>query len=390
MSQSPLQWTIDPPATEVAEPATSRRMAFEFRGKGSEYFRIWIVNLLLSILTLGIYSAWAKVRRMRYFYGNTFLDGHAFGYHAPATAILKGRLIVFAGYLAFFIGLQVYEPLILGWLPLAAIGLPWVLMRSRRFQLRMTSWRNVRFGFRGRYGAAMNAYVGWHIAAAVVLGIYILLDPKPTFMVVAAAVLAILYPFWVHKRVEYSLDNADFGREPFSFLAGSESFYVMCGVTAALSVGAYFGFFYAAFSIPGLIEYVPYQRPDVLYDLITDGPKGWALLLGGVIVAVAIAAMYRAWFLNISFGKVMVRLHELRSKVNVFALIWIKVSNLVLLLATLGLYHPFAKVRLIRYQMSCMYLEGSGNFGEFMAGEHADTGALGEEAGDFFNVDLGL
>ena len=27
---------------------------FEFTGKGWEYFRIWIVNLLLTIVTLGI------------------------------------------------------------------------------------------------------------------------------------------------------------------------------------------------------------------------------------------------------------------------------------------------------------------------------------------------
>jgi uncharacterized membrane protein YjgN (DUF898 family) len=38
---------------------------FEFRATGSEYFRIWIVNLLLTLVTLGVYSPWAKVRRLR-------------------------------------------------------------------------------------------------------------------------------------------------------------------------------------------------------------------------------------------------------------------------------------------------------------------------------------
>jgi Zn-dependent protease with chaperone function len=47
-----------------------------FTGKGSEYFGIWIVNLLLTILTLGFYSPWAKVRRMHYFYRNTQLAGN--------------------------------------------------------------------------------------------------------------------------------------------------------------------------------------------------------------------------------------------------------------------------------------------------------------------------
>ena len=40
----------------------ARKLPLEFRGNGYEYFRIWIVNILLTIMTLGIYSAWAKVR----------------------------------------------------------------------------------------------------------------------------------------------------------------------------------------------------------------------------------------------------------------------------------------------------------------------------------------
>ena len=58
---------------------------FYFTGTGGEYFRIWIVNLILSILTLGIYSAWAKVRTNRYFYGNTQVDDTGFEYHAKRS-----------------------------------------------------------------------------------------------------------------------------------------------------------------------------------------------------------------------------------------------------------------------------------------------------------------
>ena len=374
----------------VDEPERRRTFPFEFRGSGAEYFRIWIVNLLLTILTLGIFSAWAKVRRLRYFYGSTFLDGHSFTYHARPMDLLKGRLMVFAGYAAFFVGLQFYQPLLWGLIPLTAVGLPWVLMRSRRFQLRMTSWRNVRFGFRGGYLSAVNAFVGWHIAGVAVLFVFVLLNPKPTFLVVALAILAILYPFWVHKRVEYSLDNADYGQESFSFLVGSERFYLICGVTAVLSLAAYFGFFYALFKIPGLLEQAPYQKTELLDQLIEAGPKGWAALLGAAMVGFAIAGMYRAWFLNASFGGVMIRLHSLNSRVGVFGLIWIKVTNLLGILLTLGLYYPFAKVRQARYQLEHMSIEGSGQFDAILAQEQSDTHALGEEAGDFFNVDLGL
>lgn len=58
-------------------PAVPQPLRVRFCGSGSEYFRIWIVNLLLTIVTLGIYSAWAKVRTLQYFYRNTQLGGRA-------------------------------------------------------------------------------------------------------------------------------------------------------------------------------------------------------------------------------------------------------------------------------------------------------------------------
>ncbi len=372
-------------------PVTTREFPFEFRGSGAEYFRIWIVNLLLTILTLGIFSAWAKVRRQRYFYGNSFLDGHSFEYHANPIAILKGRLIVFAGYVAFFIGMQFYQPLLLGLIPLAAIGLPWVLMRSRRFQLRMTSWRNIHFGFRGRYWPALNAYVGWHIMVAVVFTLFVLLQPmRWGFFFVALAVCAVLYPLWVHKRVEYSLDNAEYGREAFSFCTGSERFYLICGGTALLSVLAFFGYVFLLYGADIIDKSEMQGQRDLFDQLIEAGPKGWAALVVAGLTAYAVAGFYRAKFLNASFGGVMVRLHSLNSRVGAFRLMWINITNLLGILVTLGLYYPFARVRQVRYQLSCMSLEGSGQFDNIQAAEGADTGALGEEAGDFFNVDLGL
>ena len=68
----------------------------EFSGSAAEYFRIWVVNLFFSLATLGVYSAWAKVRKKRYFYGATRLDGDTFDYFASPKAILYGRIIAVA------------------------------------------------------------------------------------------------------------------------------------------------------------------------------------------------------------------------------------------------------------------------------------------------------
>src|SRR5690606_20455872 len=90
------------PATHAAQRAASgNRHQVEFHGNGGEFFRIWIVNLVLSILTLGIYSAWAKVRTNRYFYGNTEVAGSHFEYLAEPMQILKGRLVAVALFILF-------------------------------------------------------------------------------------------------------------------------------------------------------------------------------------------------------------------------------------------------------------------------------------------------
>src|SRR5512132_4595905 len=84
-----------------AAAAPSAAVPLQFTGQAGEYFKIWIVNLCLSVVTLGIYSAWAKVRRKRYFYGSTLLQGSSFEYLGNPVAILKGRLIVLAAFTAY-------------------------------------------------------------------------------------------------------------------------------------------------------------------------------------------------------------------------------------------------------------------------------------------------
>ena len=55
---------------------------FDFKGKGSDLFFIYIVNILLTIVTLGIYSFWARVNVTKFIYQHIFFKGHSFDYHA--------------------------------------------------------------------------------------------------------------------------------------------------------------------------------------------------------------------------------------------------------------------------------------------------------------------
>jgi len=128
-----------------------RYQSFVFEGSGKEYFRIWIVNIALTILTLGIYSAWAKVRTNRYMYANTYLNGSNFEYNADPKRILIGRIIVVTIYALFLLFAQqlMFFKIAAGIALVAFIAMPWLVRQAVSFKLRNTSYRHVPFKYKG-------------------------------------------------------------------------------------------------------------------------------------------------------------------------------------------------------------------------------------------------
>lgn len=201
----------------------------EFKGKASEYFGIWIVNLLLSLLTLGIYSAWAKVRRKKYFYHNTLIDNVGFDYHAKPMAILKGRIIAFILFMAYAFGGQFnfYIPIIA--VAIFFLALPWIVIRSTKFNARNTSHRGLRFDFVGKLGEAIRIFIVLPIATMFTL--------------------YLAWPYTDHQRNKFLVSNHKFGLSTFDLKVKVGSFYkvyavfliipILIGILAALAIPAY-------------------------------------------------------------------------------------------------------------------------------------------------------
>src|SRR5262249_9597349 len=148
-------------AIDAPSPTSSARAPepLPFTGTGSEYFGIWIVNLLLTLLTLGIYSAWAKVRRLQYFYRHTEVAGSSFDFHGNPVRILVGRILALG--LLFLYNYSVRLQSV--WTIVIIVGLalimPWLLRNSLRFRLYNASWRGTRFHFRGGVGRAYPLFL---------------------------------------------------------------------------------------------------------------------------------------------------------------------------------------------------------------------------------------
>ena len=138
-------------------------------------------------MTLGIYSAWAKVRTRKYFYGNTVLEGTSFFYDANPVAILKGRIIAFLlitlysiimKFLpTFSLPMMMAVPVLL--MVVYAVFLPWLVMKSLRFNMRSTSYRNIRFGFDGTW---LDIFIYWVVMSAAGLFTFGLILPFSQFV----------------------------------------------------------------------------------------------------------------------------------------------------------------------------------------------------------------
>jgi uncharacterized membrane protein YjgN (DUF898 family) len=178
---------------------------FEFTGKTGEYFRIWVVNVVLTVLTLGIYSAWAKVRTRRYFYGNTLLDGKPFDFTGNPVAILKGNLIFGGLFVAYSVAGNAY-PAVAG---LAAVLIllltPWLVRKALRFRAQNTVHRNVRMHFRGKLGEAYKVFFG------------LLLLAVPTF--------GLIIPYQQFRQKRYVLGNMSWGNSAAEMRGNASFFY---------------------------------------------------------------------------------------------------------------------------------------------------------------------
>lgn len=183
----------------TADTASSQNAAlhrFNFHGGGGTLFGIQIVNLLLNIVTLGILSFWGRVKVRQYMLSQTEFAGDRFAYHGTGKELLIGWIkaliilgipfliltLIAAGSLAYFI--------VAAFMPIAVVS-------ARRYRLSRSSWRNIRFSFRGRvWDFALLSAKGW-LLSAITLGI--------------------AYPVWQNWRQGFLVGNSYFGNQKFNY-----------------------------------------------------------------------------------------------------------------------------------------------------------------------------
>ena len=396
---------------KIEEHATSYH-SFSFKGSGGEYFRIWIVNIALTILTLGIYSAWAKVRTNRYIYANTYLNGSNFEYNADPIKILIGRLIVVGVYVAFVIFseyLMMFE--IAGVIALIAfILMPWFVRQAVSFKLRNTSYRNIPFKYRGK---TSNFYLFFILHG--------LLNIVTLF-------LAIPYSYVKFKKLIIS--QSEYGQGKFSFdgtTGEGYSTYILVFLWSTIFLIGMFMFFGVILAILaasfGGDEINTLSQTAEMASVITDFNSSMPLDVNttthydnnitysneeieGMVGAIGIIGIMLAFLVYLpvifwqkgfsdgyfsNFVRNFSRLEDapLKGTLKPFKLGMISLTNVMMIIFSLGLLYPWAKIRYLRYKLENTHFKCS-DYEQFESIGYEKGSTVGEEMVDFFDIDVGI
>ena len=383
-----------PPEGPAGQP---RQLVIRFTGSGSEYFRIWIVNLLLVLVTLTLYYPWAKARRLRYFHGHTLVDGTPLGFHGNPRAMLRGYLLVGLLFVLYSVAGQFSVLAGLVALVLVAVIAPALFKSAMRFRLANTSWRGMRFVFSGTTGQAYRALLPMFVPAVLGAGalVWVANPEKPPlwygFLILAVSLgtVAVLpWLLWNLKR--YQHENYGLASLQTGFKATIGAFYLLAFKCLGL----------------GFLMVLPLLAA-VAYGFAQVGAarSGGAGAAGPLMVATAMAlvlplmlATYvtvKTYFTtslqNLVWTKTGNRSMRFVSKLRFSRLFWLTVKNWLLMLLTLGLYWPFAAIATTRMRLEAVIVKTRQDPATLVSLLQAsDVEASGDAAGDLLGIDIGL
>lgn len=306
-----------------------RSYALAFHGKGSELFKIQIVNLILSVITLGLYYPWAKARTLQYLYGQNTFEQQPFAFTGTGNEMFKGFIKAFVFvivlYLIFFVLLRNGHPAFAAlWLygglfcvmPLAIHG-------SYKYRMAKTNWGGIRFGYTGDRGQMIKLFIKGILLSIVTLGIY--------------------GSWFAINLRRYIIGNIKVGNAEFKYSGtGSDFFWMNLK-----------GYFLTVFTL-GIYSFW-WQRDRFAY------------------------------FVDHMWLEQGDRTVTFTSKATAGAFFELTIVNTLLLMFTLGLALPWIITRNLRFVVANIAIQGDYSFEELQQTQENYSDATGEDLSDFFD-----
>jgi uncharacterized membrane protein YjgN (DUF898 family) len=358
--------TILPPFLSPAEIIPEPVMAaaptvedFTFHGDAAEFFRIWIVNTLLTLLSAGVFSAWAKVRKRRYLRGNTEFMGHRFDYRADPRRILIGNIVVALLFVAYMVFGEVYPSIRIAAVSVAVLLMPWIVVRSLAFNAHNTVYRGMRFYFHQTYGTAAMTYLAQAVVVVVSLGVY--------------------YPAWIKNRRAFAIGNHRLGDAFFRFNGKNGPFYVSYLVAGLLVAGAST---LGGMMTAGMLTITKHKVAS-----LTELLPFFAIY--GLVLFISKHYLFARLF-NHVWNHTQLDDHRFCASMDTSRWLQLQLVNLGAVIISCGLLYPWAVIRSTRYALSCLHFDPCGSIDRIARLGNAEGSAFSETAGEFIGMDFGL
>ena len=416
MHPQPISGAPAQPLAPASQPIDEHPL--EFTGSGGEYFRVWIVNVLLSIVTLGFYTPWARRRTAQYFYSHTLVTDSPLEFTAPQGKMVKGFVLLVLITLAYNIAAKTGQDTAVGLFLLAGAALaPFIWANAMRFRLGATRWRGLRLQFSASWKEVYIASWPVFALALVWFGVFFglqLLSPElsdvlqaaeaearkprmPTFTPAMGGLLllGLVLTVLCFIRLEYNYKSLLVLRAQVGAEHGRWKPVYMDFVKVWLAT-------LAVFIVSAMLLFV-------LVGVLTGGSMALAAasskgkwmfaiimvaIVGGIFLlflastparAYREARMFQLLWNNIGVGQVARFKCHLPSKDYV----WLRIKNMLFTLFTLGLYRPFARVSEYRMKVESVTVHVKGGV-EQVAGSmvRQQQGGLGDALADAAGLDL--
>lgn len=171
-----------PPDTEpsAAPPPPPTRMTVH--ADGTTLFAMRVLNLLLALLTLGVYSFWGKAKVRRYVFGQIEYLGDRFAFHGHGRELFLGWLRALPALAFVFLFPNIlplawqskYSMLVAQLAVFALIFVLWPIARVGAYRYRITrmSWRGIRFSYRGSALRYLGVTAAGYLCNSLTGGLY--------------------------------------------------------------------------------------------------------------------------------------------------------------------------------------------------------------------------
>jgi uncharacterized membrane protein YjgN (DUF898 family) len=321
-------------ASSAAAPveAPAQKYALRFHGSGTSFCLIFLRNVLFTLLTLGLYLAWAKTERRRYVWQNFEFHGQHFRYTGTGKELFKGYIVVALAYLIFF-GSSHLAGLISAHLKTAVeialaiailLAIPSIIYRAHGYLYSRTHWRGIRFGLEPQNGKYTSAFLLGYLFTFLSFGLYL--------------------PIMNNRLYQIMTNNTRFGTLEFSYTGEDWKVWRM-GVAAFFLSMVTLGFYYP-----------------------------WYL---------AKLTRYRGRRTRIGPGAC------LNYQINGHDFLWIFLLSVFGTTLTLGIAFPWITMYSLRYMARRVHVEGSIDF-ENIEQREGGAGAVADGFADALDIGLGV